>query len=93
GLNVAPAATDCVKMKLGMPILRFWRVIRLWVQSQLVRVEQRSAATMIDTIVAIAAKVPFETALAASVRHQDLRFFIFTRRVKTMVRRASFSNP
>jgi len=43
---------------------------------------------------AITARWCFLTALSATVHGQEVfRFFILTRRVKDIVRRASFSNP
>lgn len=83
GLNVAPAATDCEKVKLGMSRVVFRGVIGLWVEPELIRVEaaQEAAATMNLTVVTIQAQPGVLTALAATVHQLDCRFFILTRRV------------
>lgn len=80
-------------MKLGMSRPRFWRVVGLRIETELVGVEHTDAAAMILTVVAIATQMLFRAALAATNLHDDRRFFIFTRRVNWIVRLASFSNP
>lgn len=83
GLNVAPAATDCVKMKLGMSGWISRSVIGLWVEPELVRVErvEQAATTMILTVVTIQTQGKLLAALAAAADRHDPRFFILTRRV------------
>ena len=84
------------KLKLGMSGFRFWGVIRLWVEAELVGVKEVTAVAMSYAVVTVATYEPMVTTLAAmSLVHQQgaFRFFILTLRVKEIVRRASFSNP
>ena len=72
-----------------------WCVVGLRVEPELVGVEGAPGAKTVRlAIVAITTVLPFFAALSASVHDQVLlRFFKRVRRVKVIVRRASFSNP
>jgi len=92
---VAPAATDCVKMKLGMSRFVLGGVIGLWVESEFIGVKlpPKAATAMIVTVVTLKAELLEGAALTASVHQELFRFFMRTRRVNWMVRLASFSKP
>ncbi len=79
-----------------MACLILWCVIGLWIEPKLVRVEhvRHSAPAMVFAVMALKTKFADVAALSAAVAFPFRHFFFnFVRRVKTMVRLASFSKP
>lgn len=68
-------------MKLGTSGLLLRSVIGLRIQSKLVCVKQPDAVAMVVTVVTIQTKWQSLATLAAAAPHQEVFFFILTRRV------------